>query len=171
MYIAGAHESPFNKHVYQLVSYGYDRKADLPFAFDEGRCIGYGGDRALLCAADDRTNIDNDKKCYYYYADGTTAEAPSTNEKHHLGEMATIDDSVMIIAGKSTRSFEFFNGNDEQWTMGSGEVPGPFYKFSSVTFNNVPFIFGGESTPRDVALYQNNAWSMHGWSSVFDNHF
>merc|ERR1719476_601295 len=67
----------------------------------------------------------------------------------------------MIIAGKSTRSFELFNGNDEQWTMGSGEVPGPFYKFSSVTFNNVPFIFGGESTPRDVALYQNNAWSMH----------
>ena len=159
MYIVGAHESPFSQHVYQLASYGYDRKADLPFAFDEGRCIGYD-DKALLCAADDRTNIDNDKKCYYYFSDGSTAEAPSTNEKHHLGEMATNGDNVMIIAGKRTRTFEHFNG--EEWTMGAGEVPGPFFKFSSVTFNNVPFIFGGESTPCDVATYQNNAWSMHG---------
>ena len=65
MFIAGAHESPFNRHVYRVGPVGYDRMADLPFDFDEGRCEGFP-DKALLCAPDNRANVNNDKKCWWY---------------------------------------------------------------------------------------------------------
>ena len=96
MYIAGAHEEGYRRRVYKLNDYGlgawitesmvfprieslvisnyrkiapqhrYDRLPDLPFDFDEGRCSGHDISRALLCAADDRQNVDNDKLCYWF---------------------------------------------------------------------------------------------------------
>ena len=67
MYIAGAHESPYNRHVYRVGQVGYDRQPDLTFDFDEGRCEGFP-DKALLCATDNRANVNDDKKCWWYMA-------------------------------------------------------------------------------------------------------
>ena len=67
MYIAGALESPYNRHVYRVGQVGYDRQPDLPFDFDEGRCEGFP-DKALLCATDNRANVNDDKKCWWYMA-------------------------------------------------------------------------------------------------------
>ena len=104
-----------------------------------------------------------------FYSDGTTTEAPSTNEGHHQGEMTLYSDvGMMIIAGKRTRTTELFTEASNEWVMLS-DVPAPFYKFSSVTFKGTPYIFGGEQTKSAVATFTDNNWVMSCKSLIIDS--
>ena len=69
--------------------------------------------------------------------------------------------STIIIAGKVTRATELYDAETDSWVELS-DVPAPFYKFSSVTFQGLPYIFGGESTKLSVARFDGNQWAMLG---------
>ena len=136
-FLAGSKNYELSAQRWELTPTGWTRRPNLPFGFDEGRCIEFDEDRALLCSA-----YLKGKKCALVdHTDWGYTNTADTQHDHYGGELVKYNSTQMIISSTQSRWVELLNKDSLTWSP-INEVPAKFKRFSAVNLNTFVYIFG-----------------------------
>ena len=136
-FLAGSKKYELSAQRWELTTTGWTRRPNLPFDFDEGRCIEFDEDRALLCSA-----YLKGKKCALVdHTDWGYTNIADTQHDHYGGELVNYNGTKMIISSTQSRWVELLNKDNLTWRP-INEVPAKFKRFSAVNLNTFVYIFG-----------------------------
>ena len=136
-FLAGSKNFEISAQRWELTTTGWEQRPHLPFGFDEGRCIDYKEDKALLCSA-----YMKGRKCAIVDHTDKWGYIPTSDtiHDHYGGEMVNYNETKMIISGTQERWVETIDDN-LSWTP-INQVPAKFKRFSAVNFNTFIYVFG-----------------------------
>ena len=142
MYLIGGNDGMASeRRQLQVTLDGIEVLEQLPFRFNDGRCLNYDDEHVLACAGD----FGYQKECFKFDGANYTRMA-LTQFDHFRGGMARWRSQALIMGGyyNGAGTVELFDDSINQWSrVSENEMLEKFYGFTSVGILDTVFTFGG----------------------------